>query len=219
MCNILHADSDRRPAVGRTLLRDEVFRRLRTAIVDGTFEPDENLRDLELAGWLGVSRTPVREALLRLAGAGLVVAEPAAPPGDPARPAGTDEARDVVAAMHQLAVRAATPALSADDIAAMRAANQRFGAALAAGDLPAALAADDELHAVPVRVAGNRAVATVLDQFTPLLRRAELHRFGTPAGRGSIARHERLIELCASGAADAAAAVAFDTWHSLDTTD
>jgi DNA-binding GntR family transcriptional regulator len=87
-------------------------------------------------------------------------------------------------------VRAATPTLTADDITAMRAANQRFGAALAAGDLPTALAADDELH-----------------------------RFGTAAGRGSIARHERLIELCASGAADAAAAVAFDTWHSLDTTD
>ena len=64
----------------------------------------------------------------------------------------------------------------------MRAANQRFGAALAAGDLPAALAADDELHAVPVRVAGNRAAAGVLDQFTPLLRRAELHRFGTRPG-------------------------------------
>jgi DNA-binding GntR family transcriptional regulator len=208
------------PAVGRTLLRDEVFRRLRTAIVDGTFEPDENLRDLELAGWLGVSRTPVREALLRLAGAGLVVAEPGRSTRvTPLDPRATDEARDVVAAMHQLAVRAATPALSADDIAAMRAANQRFCAALATGDLPAALAADDELHAVPVRVAGNRAVATVLDQFTPLLRRAELHRFGTPAGRGSIARHERLIELCASGAADAAATVAFDTWHSLDTTD
>ena len=46
------------------------------AIVDGTFAPGEQLRDLELAGWLGVSRTPVREALLRLAEAGLVVAEP-----------------------------------------------------------------------------------------------------------------------------------------------
>ncbi len=97
------------PAVGRTLLRDEVFRRLRAAIVDGTFEPDESLRDLELAGWLGVSRTPVREALLRLAEAGLVVAEPGRSTRvTPLDPRATDEARDVVAAMHQLAVRAAT---------------------------------------------------------------------------------------------------------------
>ena len=60
----------------RSLLRDDVYRRLRDAIVDGTFAPGEQLRDGELAAWLGVSRTPVREALLRLAEAGLVVAQP-----------------------------------------------------------------------------------------------------------------------------------------------
>jgi DNA-binding GntR family transcriptional regulator len=208
------------PAVGRTLLRDEVFRRLRTAIVDGIFEPDENLRDLDLAGWLGVSRTPVREALLRLAEAGLVVAEPGRSTRvTPLDARATREARDVVAAMHELAVRTAVAELSAADLGAMRDANRRFREALAAGALQDALRADDELHAVPVRVAGNRAVASVLDQFTPLLRRAELRRFGTLAGRGSVARHDRLIELCARRDGDAAAAVAFDTWHSLDTTD
>ena len=58
------------PPVGRSLLRDDVYVRLRDAIVDGTFAPGESLRDGELAEWLGVSRTPVREALLRLAAAG-----------------------------------------------------------------------------------------------------------------------------------------------------
>ena len=56
----------------RPLLRDEVFDRLRDAIVDGTLAPDEQLRDTELATWLGVSRTPVREALLELGRSGLV---------------------------------------------------------------------------------------------------------------------------------------------------
>ncbi len=64
------------PALRRSLLRDDVFTRLRDAIVDGTLAPGEQLRDLELAAWLGVSRTPVREALLRLGEAGLVVARP-----------------------------------------------------------------------------------------------------------------------------------------------
>ena len=64
------------PAVDRSLLRDDVFRRLRDAIVDGTFQPGEQLKDGELAEWLGVSRTPVREALLRLGTSGLVVALP-----------------------------------------------------------------------------------------------------------------------------------------------
>ena len=62
--------------VDRSLLRDDVYRRLRDAIVDGTFTPGEQLKDGELADWLGVSRTPVREALLRLGTTGLVLAVP-----------------------------------------------------------------------------------------------------------------------------------------------
>ena len=61
-------------AVDRSLLRDDVYRRLLDGIVDGTFVPGEQLKDGELAEWLGVSRTPVREALLRLGASGLVVA-------------------------------------------------------------------------------------------------------------------------------------------------
>ena len=60
--------------VDRSLLRDDVHRRLRDAIVDGTFLPGEQLKDGDLAEWLGVSRTPVREALLRLGASGLVSA-------------------------------------------------------------------------------------------------------------------------------------------------
>jgi DNA-binding FadR family transcriptional regulator len=66
-----------------------------------------------------------------------------------------------------------------------------------------------------VTVAANRALAVVLDQFTPVLRRAERLRFSSLGGRASIARHDKLIRLCATGDADEAAAVAFDTWHTL----
>ena len=51
------------------LLRDRAYVLLRTAIVDGVLEPGEQLREVELQRWLGLSRTPIREALLRLAGA------------------------------------------------------------------------------------------------------------------------------------------------------
>ena len=59
-----------------SLLRESVHDRLRDAIVDGTLAPGEVVRDTELAAWLGVSRTPVREALLRLGESGLVRAAP-----------------------------------------------------------------------------------------------------------------------------------------------
>jgi DNA-binding GntR family transcriptional regulator len=205
------------PPLTRALLRDEVFTRLRDAIVDGTLPPGEQLRDLELADWLGVSRTPVREALLRLAEAGLVVARP----GRSTVVSSLDlravrDARDVVAAMHEVAVRESAGSLTRDDLTAMREANERFVKALEAGDVDAALAADDELHAVPVRVAGNAAMASVLAQFTPVLRRAERIRFSSLDGRGSVRRHERLISLLEAGSSERAARVAYDTWHSLD---
>lgn len=170
-------------------------------IVDGTLAPGEQLRYLELATWLGVSRTPVREALLRL------------------DMRAVRDARDVVAAMHEVAVREAVQRLTEADLEAMREANSRFRAAIEQGDVDAALRADDELHGIPVAVAANRALAGVLDQFTPLLRRAERLRFSSLDGRASLARHDELIRLCAARDAEGAAAVAFDTFHSLPTTE
>lgn len=205
-----------RPPVDRALLRDDVYRRLRDLIVDGTLVPGEQLKDGELATWLGVSRTPVREALLRLAQGGLVVARPGRSTVVSSLDVrATRDARDVIAAMHALAVREAVPHFTAADLDAMRDAARRFAAALDAGDIDAALRADDELHDIPVTVAGNRAIATVLEQFMPVLRRIERVRFASADGRRSPDRHEELIRLCDVGDVEGAAAVAFDTWHSL----
>ena len=203
------------PAVDRSLLRDDVYRRLRDAIVDGTFEPGEQLKDGELAEWLGVSRTPVREALLRLGGSGLVVALP----GRSTKVSAIDapavrDARDVIAAMHELAVRQTTGRLSDDDIDRMRDANRRFAEAVDSGDITAALDADEEMHRIPVAALGNHAVETVLDQFDPLVRRAERLRFSAD-GHSSVELHAQLIDLIAAGDAQGAASVAFDIWHTL----
>ncbi|RWR15711.1 GntR family transcriptional regulator [Microbacterium enclense] len=199
--------------VDRSLLRDDVFRRLRDAIVDGTLEPGEQLRDAELAEWLGVSRTPVREALLRLGASGLVVAKP----GRSTTVSTIDakavrDARDVVAAMHLLAVQGA--ALDEAHLERMRDANQRFADALDAGNIAAAMVADEAFHRVPVAALGNAAMESVLDQFGPVVRRAERLRF-TEHGRESLERHERLIALLAAGDTAGASDLTFETWHTL----
>ena len=202
-------------AVDRSLLRDDVYRRLRDAIVDGTFAPGEQLKDGDLAAWLGVSRTPVREALLRLGASGLVVAVPGRSTAvSTIDPRAVGDARDVIAALHGLAVRETTGRLPADALDRMRDANRRFSEALDAGDVAAALDADDELHGIPVAALGNRALEAVLEQFGPLIRRAELVRF-TGDAHESVERHEQLIELLAAGDAQGAESVTFDIWHSL----
>ena len=75
----------------------------------------------------------------------------------------------------------------------MRAANERFATAIAGHDADAALAADDDFHAVAVAASGNRALATVLDQFSPVVRRLERLRFASHAGEESVALHDRLV--------------------------
>ncbi|WP_197220384.1 MULTISPECIES: GntR family transcriptional regulator [Bacteria] len=68
-------DVDREPAK-RTLLRDTVLQRIREAIMDGTLQPGERLHDDQIAAWLGVSRTPIRDALNELSRMGLVEMAP-----------------------------------------------------------------------------------------------------------------------------------------------
>lgn len=205
--------------VDRSLLRDDVFKRLRDAIVDGTFAPGEQLKDGELAAWLGVSRTPVREALLRLGESGLVVAIPGRSTTVTEIDDGAaKDARDVIAALHSLAVRQMAGRLSDHDLDRMRDANRRFAGAVATGDIGVALDADEELHRIPVAALGNRALASVLDHLDPLVRRAERKRF-TLDGSSSAELHEQLIDLLATGDAERAAAVTFDIWHSLSTGD
>ena len=62
--------------IERTFVRKEAYVKLRNWILDGTLAPGAKLRDKELAEQLGVSRTPIREALLRLEDEGFVKAKP-----------------------------------------------------------------------------------------------------------------------------------------------
>ena len=77
------------------------------------------------------------------------------------------------------------------------------------------MAADDDFHAIPVEVSGNQAIATVLEQFTPVVRRLERLRFASLAGQQSVALHARLVDLCAAGDIDQAAEVSHQTWQTL----
>ena len=96
--------------------------------------------------------------------------------------------------MHRLAVGEMTGRLREDDVDRMRDANRRFAEAVDSGDVGAALDADEELHRIPVTALGNEALEAVLDQFDPLVRRAERLRFSAD-GHASVELHERLIEL------------------------
>ena len=200
----------------RALLRDNVYESLRDAIVNGTLAPGERLKDPQLEEWLGVSRTPIREALLRLERAGLVITQPGkATTVAPYDLASTISAQQVTAAMHELAARLAVPGITAGQVDAMSVANAAFASALDAGDVEAALDADDAFHAVFVRASGNPVIAEVLEQTTPMLRRVERMRFSSESARQSVAQHNAVIELTRAGDAGAVADLCRENWLSL----
>ncbi|MDQ0712536.1 DNA-binding GntR family transcriptional regulator [Streptomyces luteogriseus] len=203
--------------VPRTLLRDRAYEAIRDAIVAGEIEPGAVVRDAELAERLGLSRAPVRDAFSRLVDDGLLESKPQS--YTRVTPLVASDVRDaaaVVGALHELVTRVAVPRLGAADLTVMRAANERFAAAVSAGDVDAALRADDDLHDVLVRVSGNRAAAATVARYTPLIRRLERRRFGEGGSCRSAGLHERLIEACTAGDVDAAVLVTAEIWRGLE---
>ncbi|MEU0205405.1 GntR family transcriptional regulator [Streptomyces canus] len=202
--------------LARTLLRDRAYASIRDAIVAGEIEPGTVVRDADLAERLGLSRAPVREAFARLVDEGLLESKPQSYTRvTQVVAAEVRDAAAVVGAMHELVTRIAVPRLFAADIETMRAANERFAAAVTAGDVDEALHADDALHDVLVRVSGNRAAAATTARYTPLIRRLERRRFGEGGNCRSAGLHDRLIEACAAGDVDEAVRVTAKIWRGL----
>lgn len=203
-------------SVGRHLLRDAAYARLRGAIIDGTLAPGTAMKPGELAARLGLSRAPIREAISRLAGEGLVETKPQSYTRVTAVVAKeVEDAAAVLGAMHDLAVREIAASITAELVESMRDANARFAAAVADGDVEAALTADDDVHAVPLEAYGNAAASGTIDRYTPLVRRAERLLFTSAQAARSVALHDELITALAAHDRDRAVTVNRTIWGRL----
>src|SRR2546421_7735367 len=156
--------------LSRTLARDEAYDKLRDWIIEGTLKPGENLRDQEIAQSLGISRTPVREALRRLEDEGFV--ETAL--NRWTRVAALDlrkamEIYNVIEALEVFALEKAR--LTAHDLASMTDANNAMRASLQARKATAALRADEAFHGVWVARARNSELWVLLAQLKTKMRR------------------------------------------------
>jgi DNA-binding GntR family transcriptional regulator len=205
-----------RDAVDRHLLRDNAYTMLCGAIVDGTLAPGEPLRDEELCAWLGLSRTPLRDALSRLAGEGLVeIAPQRYTRVTPVTARDARHAFPLLAAVHALATELAVPRMLRGHAERLRAANDAFVSALAARAATEAYAADDRFHQIFVDTAGNPEIVRALRHLAPRLRRLELLRRGALPGRRSVAQHEAILARAAAGDARGAASATRENWLEL----
>lgn len=159
--DVAFAPLDPRGAV----LGDEVYTVLGEAILDGRLAPGERLRDVELAETLGVSRTPVREALQRLERSGLVEVSA----NRWTRVSVPDES--MLAATHEYvvyimgnAVRMALARSSAVTLADLLHRIDAMIAASGAGDSDALLAASTGFFIAVTHAADNRVMTATLDE-------------------------------------------------------
>ena len=137
-------------------VRLQVHAALREAIVSAELEPGRHLSENELAEWLGVSRTPVREALIRLRDDRLVEIMPQRGTAV-ARisPGAVADAQFVREALECAAIRIAAERADAADVAALDGLIRRQVEVSAAHDFDRFYVLDDELHGALCELSGH----------------------------------------------------------------
>lgn len=188
------------PITQSRTLSDQVYHAVRARIMAGELAPGTFLREKDLEA-MGVSRTPIREALGRLASEGFLERLPHRGFRVPEESlANLLELYPIVAALELLAGRLALDRFTPDDIARLRAFNARLAEARDRGDVRAMLDLNTAFHRLISERGGNRRLALLLDDLRSQLTRLELWYYsGRERTQRSIEEHEAIIEAIERG--------------------
>ena len=149
-------------------LRDVVFNTLRQAILKGELKPGERLMEIQLANKLGVSRTPVREAIRKLELEGLVLMIPrqGAEVAEITRQ-DMEDVLEVRTALEELAVKDACDHITDAQLSELKKASNEFKKALLEGkDLVTCADADMHFHDVILSATNNRRLIQMLNNLS-----------------------------------------------------
>jgi DNA-binding GntR family transcriptional regulator len=182
--------------IQRTFVRQEAYLRLRNWILDGTLAPGVQLKDKELAAQLGVSRTPIREALLRLEDEGLVQTKP----NRSTRVSAIDfdsafHLYSIVWTLERLALSQAFGSVTDEHIQAMTQANERFLQQMKARNRLATLDADYDFHSVYIKLSQNKELENIILGVKNKLKRLDLYYFDKIKDAAlSYEEHKQIVE-------------------------
>lgn len=148
-------------------LRDVVFNTLRKAILTGELKPGERLMEIHLANRLGVSRTPIREAIRKLELEGLVIMIPRRG-AEVAQitEKNLKEVLEVRRALDALCVELACDRISADEEEQLREACDEFERATETRDATIITKADVEFHDIIVQATGNQRLIQLINNLS-----------------------------------------------------
>jgi DNA-binding GntR family transcriptional regulator len=177
---------------------------IRNAIIEGRLEPGRRLKEEELARELGISRTPVREALLMLQAEDLVVATPNR--GATVRVHDADDLRDLYelrALLEGHATRRAAERISEQDVEALRASCDRFDALDPDEDIPGLVRENLFFHNTILEVAASARLAAMVRKVIELpLVYSSYRWYSAEQNRLSVHYHRQIVKALAAGDAD-----------------
>jgi DNA-binding GntR family transcriptional regulator len=183
------------PPLEKRLYREDTYQTIKNWIVEGTLLPLEKLRDVTLAERLGVSRTPVREALRRLEDEGLIETKTNAW----TRVAGVDAALarrvyPILRVLEPLALELGFVRQTKPQLKAMRTLNQTVQQHLADHNPKQAALEDTALHRLWSHSCENPELLGIIENLKTNHIRLEIHYWtDTPKNQQSILEHENII--------------------------
>lgn len=187
-------------------LRDIVFYKLREAIITGRMVPGERLMEIKLANEMGVSRTPVREAIRKLQSEGLVIMN--ARRGAVVAPINEEvmqELLEIRKALESLACQLVAVKAEPEDIQRLRDINAAMRSAIDDGNVDKITEFDVEFHETITELAANSHLTSMLDQIKEHLYRYRLEFIKELKNKYALAdEHDRIVDALESRNAKAA---------------
>ncbi len=183
------------PPLEKRLFREDVYSTIKDWIVHGELAPLEKIRDADLALQLGVSRTPVREALRRLEDEGLVETKVNAW----TRVAGVDASLasrvyPILRVLEPLALEMGFAHLETWDLQQMKVLNQNLEQFLEQGSAKTAALEDTGLHHLWTRRCQNPELLSIIADLKTNHIRLEIHYWqGGKMAVQSVAEHQKII--------------------------
>ncbi len=177
-------------------LRDVVFNTLRDAILKGELKPGERLMEMHLANKLGVSRTPIREAIRMLEQEGLAVTIPRKG-AQVARMTEKDmeDVLEIRDALDELAVTKACEQMYPEAFDELEQARKEFERMTLTGDVRKIVAADEAFHNVIYKAANNPKLENIVNNL-----REQMYRYryeyikDQQAFQQLVAEHQAITE-------------------------
>jgi DNA-binding GntR family transcriptional regulator len=180
-------------------VRESVTERIRDAIVLGRLRPGSYIKETQIAADLEISPTPVREALMQLAGEGLIRIQPSRlKQVTPIDVKGMVELLEVKRALWLLGYHLGVGRLNDEHIGSLQKALERYRQATLADDALAGVRAWHEFNTVVLAAAGNQELMRVtLDRLSVISRFVLLKIPGVVSSRG-LTRMQRLLVVLSS---------------------